>query len=78
MESQEALFIRGVNNGYLLEQYEPTLLAKVLKGLGSTTDFVSGLQSGQKLYQQERANQELDELSKLREQGTERGRDHDL
>ena len=74
MESQDALFIKGFNNGYILEQHQPALLTEVLRGLSSTTDFITGLQSGQNLYQQERSNQELDEISKLREQG----REHEL
>jgi hypothetical protein len=68
MESHDqTLFIQGFNNGYLLEQHESVLLAKVLHNLSPSTEYISGLASGQKQYRQERTERELDELSKLRD-----------
>lgn len=73
MESQDpTLFIQGFNNGYLLEQHRPELLARVLHNLSPSTEYISGLASGQKQYQQERTERELDELSKLRHQDKDR------
>lgn len=69
MEDQEALFIKGFNGGYLLEQYEPNLLAKVLKTLNLSNDYLEGLSSGQKEYQQERIRLEMERLSQLRDKG---------
>lgn len=79
MELQdEALFIRGFNSGYILEQHEPTLLTTVLRNISPSTDYVSGLTSGQRQYQLERRDQELNQLAALREKGSERDLDLDL
>ena len=78
METQnEAFFIRGYNNGYLLEKYEPTLLAMVLQNISPSTVYVSGLAIGQKQYQQERTEKELKHLGEFRRQDLDRGREID-
>lgn len=75
MDSEEQQFIQGFNNGYLLEQYEPTLLAKVLNNISTSTVYISGLSSGQQEYQQEYIRLEYENLSKLREKNKEDDRD---
>ena len=74
MEANDAQFIKGFNGGYLLEQYEPDMLATVLKNLDLSDDFLQGLSDGQKEYQQERIRTELKKLSHLRDQGKEQDR----
>jgi hypothetical protein len=75
MDSQDELFIRGFNGGYLLAQHQPELLAKVMKNLNLSNDFLAGLSQGQLEYQQERIRLELEHLSQLREQGRDIDRD---
>jgi len=76
MEDQEALYTKGFNGGYLLEQYEPNLLAKVLTKLNLSNDYFVGLSAGQKEYQQELIRLEYENLHILRERGKDT--DHDL
>lgn len=70
----QALFTQGFNNGYLLEQYEPALLATVLHNLCQTTAYVSGLCSGQREFRQQRIDLEYEQLSKLRDTAREQHR----
>ena len=69
---QDGLYVKGFNGGYLLEQFEPELLAKVLKDLSLSNDYLTGMASGRDERQQEQSRAQLDELRMLRE-----GRDRD-
>lgn len=63
----EKSFITGFNAGYLLEEYEPLTLNKVLKNIHPTNPFVSGLILGQKEYQVYRSINELALLRKSKD-----------
>jgi len=75
MDAQDSKFIEGFNGGYLLEKFEPSLLTKVLKDLDLSNDYVSGLSSGQKEYQQERTRLELENMARLRAQDNDKDLD---
>jgi len=66
-------YVRGFNGGYLLEQFEPELLAKVMKTLDLSNDYLEGLSEGQKEFQQERIRQEIENISRLRDEGKSKG-----
>jgi hypothetical protein len=71
----QSLFIRGFNNGYLLDRFEPTLLASLLRGLPLSNLYVSGLSKGQGRNQMERTTQELEAIAQLRQEaGKDRAR----
>jgi hypothetical protein len=54
MENQEQQFTKGFNNGYLLAQHRPELLAKVTIGLDPANDYINGLLAGKKEYEKEK------------------------
>ena len=66
MSNQDKLYIKGFNSGYLLAKYMPALLAKILKNVSPTNDFVEGLFSGKEEYELEYSRTQLDELNLLR------------
>lgn len=76
MEENEAIYIRGFNQGYLLARYEPSLLAMVVKNVSPAGDYLQGFFSGKEEYELEQSQTRLDELSRLREETKDR--DHDL
>ena len=65
MES-EAKFIKGFSGGYILEQYEPVLFSKLMKGLDLSTEYLDGFSSGREEYQRERVREELNDLAGIR------------
>ncbi|MGN6418593.1 MAG: hypothetical protein ACTHMC_13945 [Pseudobacter sp.] len=46
----EQEFIKGFNNGYLLAQYEPELLNKLLPDLKPGNNYVDGMLSGKEQH----------------------------
>lgn len=76
MTNQEKQYIQGFNNGYLLEKFEPTLLATVLKDLSPTTPYLEGLIEGKDQLELEHSQKELDDLHRLRDDTL--SRDNDL
>lgn len=63
MEQQEILYTKGFNNGYLLAQYEPELLNKLLPDLKSGNDYVDGLLSGKEQYDIDKTRQPSKDVS---------------
>ncbi|MBK7694831.1 MAG: hypothetical protein IPN15_08885 [Saprospiraceae bacterium] len=61
-QSNENLFIKGFNQGYLLAQYEPDLLTSLLKNINQVNSYLSGLSFGQKEFVIEQATSEIYKL----------------
>jgi hypothetical protein len=57
MEHQEQQYTKGFNNGYLLAQYEPELLNKLLPDLKPGNDYVDGMLSGKEQYDIDKTHQ---------------------
>ena len=53
-DEQEAAFVKGFNNGYILEKHEPKLTKDLLQGIsGKAVPYTDGLRLGSKQYQKE-------------------------
>jgi len=65
-ESNEILFIKGFNQGYLLAQYEPNLLISVLKNIKQVNSYLSGMSFGQEEFEVEKATNEISKLRNSR------------
>jgi hypothetical protein len=53
-------FLKGFNNGYLLQKHEPVLIAEVLKDIKPKEHpYIQGLESGSKEYKQEQFKERL-------------------
>jgi len=57
METNEKLFTKGFNNGYLLAQHEPELAKKLTANNNDQSDYFKGLVKGKKEF----------EMSKIRD-----------
>jgi hypothetical protein len=68
-ELENAKFVAGYNAGYLLEQYEPKLLDKVLYDVKSNSAYISGLHSGQQEFQISKTSLELSNIRRNKEKG---------
>lgn len=66
MELNEQQFIKGFNHGYLLAQYEPDILASVLKNNNPINSYFSGLSFGQKEFILDKSINEISYLRKLK------------
>jgi len=73
MNTQEQLYKKGFNSGYILAEYMPTLLGKLVKNLHPTDDFSEGLYSGKEEFEKAQFKNQTDELSRLRNKS--KGRD---
>jgi hypothetical protein len=76
----EHLFTKGFNSGYLMAQFEPSLLNKlVIKNMAPTVPFLEGLLAGREEYELTQNKTQLDELRDIRDrsssQDQELGRD---
>lgn len=65
----ELLFTKGFNSGYLMAQYEPGLLNKIINNVLPTAPFLEGLISGKEQleYELQLDNSQLQELRNLRD-----------
>lgn len=51
----EAAYLKGFNNGYVLEKYEPVLAKELVKGISNTAlPYTDGLKAGSKEFQKEK------------------------
>ena len=66
METQEHLFIKGFNSGYILAKHMPILLLKIVKNVSPAGDFIEGLFSGKEEYELEYSRNQGNDLSRLR------------
>lgn len=78
MEEQEKKYILGFNNGYLLAKYEPGLMAKIIKDLRPSDDYLTGFFSGKQEYEQEHERGQLSELEQLRNKSRDREQGLDI
>ena len=70
MTTEEQLYIKGFNHGYLLTKHLPDLVAKLLTGIRDTAgDYFSGFFSGKEEYELEYTREQLSQLRELREKG---------
>ena len=77
METQERLYIKGFNSGYLLAKHMPTLLQKIVKNFSPADDFSEGLFSGKKEFEIENARIQTEELKRLRNKSHYRDKGHE-
>lgn len=75
----EQLFTNGFNSGYLLAEYEPGLLNKIINNVQPTAPFLEGLFSGKEQYEieMELDKTQLQELQNLRDRSSSRDQEHD-
>ncbi|MBK8296880.1 MAG: hypothetical protein IPK91_06300 [Saprospiraceae bacterium] len=67
MDIEEIQFIVGFNNAYILAQYEPKMLALLLKDIRPINSYLSGMSSGQREYELGYTNKSLNDLGKIRQ-----------
>lgn len=77
MNSQQMQYTRGFNSGYLLAKHIPALLAKIVKNIRPTNDFIEGLFSGKEEYELEHSRTQADELKRLRNKSQDRDKGHE-
>jgi hypothetical protein len=58
METNEELYIKGFNHGYLMAKHEPEALKQLLKATPEN-EYLQGMQGGQKEYEKELAKEML-------------------
>ena len=75
MEDQEKLYAKGFNNGYLLSRYEPTLLNQIVRSNNSHNEYFQGLVSGSKEHILENSQDRLNDLTNIRNQAKDKGKD---
>lgn len=76
--NDQQIFIRGFNSGYLLAKYLPELLTKLLESIHASSPYVQGLSFGQKEFELEHSQRELETLKNIRAQNHSKGLDRDL
>ena len=70
---EQLLFIKGFNQGYLLEKHSPELLKQVLADQGdSKLPMIQGLKSGAKEFQKEKVLSLMKGKEKERDKGFSR------
>jgi len=53
-ETIDPLYLKGFNNGYIIEQHQPKLLKEVLSGIeNNSMPYVQGMRAGAKEHQRE-------------------------
>lgn len=77
MELKEKLFATGFNSGYILAEFEPHTLDKILKDIQTITPFIDGLKRGQIQFQQELIQNRINAIHQLKGNNLEHDRDHD-
>lgn len=78
MDTPETLYKEGFNNGYLLAQYEPSLLEKLLGHLEPSGHYLEGMFSGKEEFQLEYTRSQTEALSRLRDHSQDQDRGIDL
>jgi hypothetical protein len=68
-------FVHGFNNAYLIAEYEPDLLMNISAGDNPENEYFDGFFAGKAQWQEE---QELQQLSSLREQQNKRDLEQDI
>lgn len=58
MEAPEQTYTKGFNDGYLLSQHDPELLAQILK-TKSSNEYLKGVSSGKKQHDKEKVLKEI-------------------
>jgi hypothetical protein len=71
----EQKFIKGFNSGYLLYEHSPGIIKKLLTTVEPGNDYLNGMQSGAKEYEQEKSKIEPPNLNK---NNLDKNHDHDL
>ncbi len=72
-EQISPLYIKGFNDGYILQQHEPELLSAVLKSDNPANEFLKAVKAGQKQYQEEKS---LEAIRARKEQSKHKGLEH--
>jgi hypothetical protein len=74
----EQLFTKGFNSGYVMAEFEPDLLNKVINNVTPTAPFLEGIFSGKEQYgiEMDLNKTQLQELQNLR--GRSNSRDQEL
>lgn len=75
MQTQEQLYVRGFNHGYILAKYLPELVTKLIKTVAPITDYTEGFFSGKEEYEIEYTRAQIDELNNLRNRSKDQDRD---
>jgi len=73
--SQEKLYQKGFNAGYLLSQHEPVLIEKILKSNNKDNEYFEGLLFGKKEYDREVFREELKQTRERNQREKGYGRD---
>ena len=77
MGQGEQQFIKGFNNGYLIAEHEPVLMAQMAKTLEPKNDYLSGFISGKEEYEIEQQKAQLNELGQIRNRSKDQGKELD-
>lgn len=63
--------VKGFNQGYLLAEYEPALLDKLISGLDNNNEYRQALMDGKKQYEKDKF------LSSMKQTKSKKERDKD-
>jgi hypothetical protein len=72
MEMNKKKFITGFNAGYILAEFEPQILASLLKNINPINSYISGLLLGEKEFQSQQRNDHLTELEQIRQKNRDK------
>ena len=77
MESQDQVYKRGFNHGYLLTKHNPSLINKVAKSIKGNNTYEQSLLDGKQEYEKEIEKSRSEELRNIRNKnrGRELGRE---
>lgn len=68
METQEKLYQRGFNNGYMLSKHKPELLNKLSVDLKPGNEFINGVLAGKEQHEKELNKSKIKTLAKSKAQ----------
>lgn len=71
----DAKYIKGFNCGYILAEYSPELLQSITVNLSYAGEYCEGLKDGRMEFENGKELEQLQSLSKLRDQAKTRGND---
>jgi len=75
MKKDNKRFINGFNSGYLMAKYASKLAALLVNSVKQSVDYIDGFQKGISTYEQERQQEHLNELDRLRAGNVDRSDD---